>query len=33
MRYFDDVIISSIRETQIGDHAIFISYSLKFDLV
>ena len=33
IRYFDDVIITSRRETQMGDQVIFISYPLKFDLV
>ena len=31
--YFDDVIMTSRRETQMGDQVIFISYPLKFDLV
>ena len=30
---FDDVIMTSRRETQMGDQVIFISYPLKFDLV
>ena len=29
LRYFDDVIISSRREIQMGDQVIFISYPLK----
>ena len=29
----DDVIMTSRRETQMGDQMIFISYPLKFDLV
>ena len=33
MRYFDDVIMTSRRETQMGDQVIFISYPLKLDLV
>ena len=33
MRYFDDVIMTSRRETQMGDQVIFISYPPKFDLV
>ena len=33
IRYFDDVIISSRREIQMGAQVIFISYPLKFDLV
>ena len=33
IRYFDDVIMTSRRETQMGDQVIFISYPLKFDLV
>ena len=33
MRYFDDVIMTSRRETQMGDQVIFISYPLNFDLV
>ena len=33
IRYFDDVIMMSRRETQKGDQVIFISYPLKFDLV
>ena len=33
IRYFDDVIITSRRETQMGDQVNFISYPLKFDLV
>ena len=33
IRYFDDVIISSRREIQMGDQVIYISYPLKFDLV
>ena len=32
-RYFDDVIMTSRRETQMGYQVIFISYPLKFDLV
>ena len=32
IRYFDDVMTSR-RETQMGDQVIFISYPLKFDLV
>ena len=28
LRYFDDVIMTSRRETQIGDQVIFISYPL-----
>ena len=32
-RYFDDVIVTSRRETQMGDQVIFISYPLKFDFV
>ena len=31
--YFDDVILTSRCETQMGDQVIFISYPLKFDLV
>ena len=30
---FDDVIMTSRRETQMGDQVIYISYPLKFDLV
>ena len=30
---FDDVIMTSRRETQMGDQVVFISYPLKFDLV
>ena len=30
---FDDVIMTSRRETQMGDQVIFISYPLKFNLV
>ena len=30
---FDDVIMTSRRETQMGDQVIFINYPLKFDLV
>ena len=33
LRNFDDVKMTSRRETQIGDQVIFISYLLKFDLV
>ena len=33
IRYFDDVIMTSRFETQMGDQVIFISYPLKFDLV
>ena len=33
LRYFDDVIMTTRRETQMGDQVIFISYPLKFDLV
>ena len=33
IRYFDDVKMTPIRETQMGDQVIFISYPLKFDLV
>ena len=33
IRYFDGVIMTSRRETQMGDQVIFISYPLKFDLV
>ena len=33
IRYFDDDIMTSRRETQMGDQVIFISYPLKFDLV
>ena len=33
IRYFDDVIMTSRRETKMGDQVIFISYPLKFDLV
>ena len=33
IRYFDDVIITFRRETQMGDQVIIISYPLKFDLV
>ena len=33
IRYYDDVIMTSKRETQMGDQVIFISYPLKFDLV
>ena len=33
IRYFDDAIMTSRRETQMGDQVIFISYPLKFDLV
>ena len=33
IRYFDDVIMTSKRETQMGDQVIFICYPLKFELV
>ena len=33
VHYFDDVVMTSRRETQMGDQVIFISYPLKFDLV
>ena len=33
IRYFDDVITTSRRETQMGDRVIFIIYPLMFDLV
>ena len=33
MRYFDDVIISPKRDTQMGGQVIVIGYPLKFDLV
>ena len=33
LRYFDDVIMTSRRETQMADQVIFISYPLKFDLI
>ena len=33
IRFFDDVIMTSRRDIQIGDQMIFINYRLKFDLV
>ena len=33
IRYFDDAIMTSRRESQMGDQVIFISYPLKYDLV
>ena len=33
IRYFDDVIMTFRRETQMGEQVIFISYPLKCELV
>ena len=33
IHYFDDVIVTSRREIQMGDQVIFISYPLKFNLL